>query len=315
MRGRVPTGMASSADGLSSRGDAGDAAQPQREPGRSGPRCPQYGDGAGALLAICWRSRACSRFPSRITDSELRLVAAASRRLVEKLVALDAQADPQTDSGGFPLHDSGRWPVLTEAARSPERSSGRNDGPAPQPALERIADRNRRWDLLPALPVTNLAAELLASRNLLTALAGPSMPLPWMPKAARCPCGSRRRPDPGAGEPGEECCRSHALGRAYPYQPARASRGSGCGSVPCAGHRGQRAGNSFGWRLKRSSRRATPRETRVSRADGWPLSHRGLGLSITRSIVEAAGGRISAANRAQGGARIEIELPVRQAGF
>jgi signal transduction histidine kinase len=44
---------------------------------------------------------------------------------------------------------------------------------------------------------------------------------------------------------------------------------------------------------------------------GWPLSHRGLGLAITRSIVEAAGGRIAAASRVAGGARLEIELPVR----
>ena len=44
---------------------------------------------------------------------------------------------------------------------------------------------------------------------------------------------------------------------------------------------------------------------------GWPASHRGLGLSITRSIVEAAGGSIHAANRAPSGARFEIELPVR----
>jgi signal transduction histidine kinase len=44
---------------------------------------------------------------------------------------------------------------------------------------------------------------------------------------------------------------------------------------------------------------------------GWAAAHRGLGLSISRSIVEAAGGRIRAANRAAGGARIEIELPVR----
>jgi two-component system sensor histidine kinase CpxA len=44
---------------------------------------------------------------------------------------------------------------------------------------------------------------------------------------------------------------------------------------------------------------------------GWPVSHRGLGLSITRSIVEGAGGRIHAANRSPSGARFEIELPVR----
>jgi signal transduction histidine kinase len=56
----------------------------------------------------------------------------------------------------------------------------------------------------------------------------------------------------------------------------------------------------------------------------WPAAHRGLGLFICRSIVEAAGGRMLAGNRGQfrgqsggpfgeqsGGARIEIELPVR----
>ena len=42
---------------------------------------------------------------------------------------------------------------------------------------------------------------------------------------------------------------------------------------------------------------------------GWPAAHRGLGLSITRSIVETAGGRIHAANRTQAGAKFEIELP------
>jgi C4-dicarboxylate-specific signal transduction histidine kinase len=36
-----------------------------------------------------------------------------------------------------------------------------------------------------------------------------------------------------------------------------------------------------------------------------------LGLAICRSLVEGAGGRLVASNRAQGGARFEIELPVR----
>ena len=43
---------------------------------------------------------------------------------------------------------------------------------------------------------------------------------------------------------------------------------------------------------------------------GWPASHRGLGLAITRSIVKTAGGSITASNRAKGGARFEISLPV-----
>jgi signal transduction histidine kinase len=41
-------------------------------------------------------------------------------------------------------------------------------------------------------------------------------------------------------------------------------------------------------------------------------SHRGLGLSITRSIVEAAGGHIYAENRVPRGTRFVIELPVRE---
>ena len=53
------------------------------------------------------------------------------------------------------------------------------------------------------------------------------------------------------------------------------------------------------WR--RSSPPATPRAPRATEARGsWPVIHRGLGLAISRSIVEAAGGRIVAANRVPG---------------
>jgi signal transduction histidine kinase len=58
--------------------------------------------------------------------------------------------------------------------------------------------------------------------------------------------------------------------------------------------------------------------TRIGEGAGdarWPFHHRGLGLAITRSIVEAAGGRITAQNREQGGARFEIELPVSRNRF
>jgi signal transduction histidine kinase len=173
-------------------------------------------------------------------------------------------------------------------------------------------ERTRRYDLMPAAPIDNLAGEVLANRNLLAALAGPSITLTLdaeggslpvrltgedltrilvnliknaseaMPEGGRILLTLRERTGPdGAVEALTLTVEDNGPG--IPKKALDKIFDSGYST---------RAGNDF-------------------RHDGWPASHRGLGLSITRSIVEAAGGSIHAVNRALTGARFEIELPVR----
>jgi signal transduction histidine kinase len=233
---------------------------------------------------------------------ELRLVATASRRLVEKLLALDARLDSRIAPDAGLLSDLGA--ARTEA----------------EPLGAVRLERARRWDLLPPEPIDNLAAEFTANRNLLSALAGPSIALTvdveggalpvWLtgedltrilvnlvknaaealPAAGRIAlrlhefhAGADRAPwlvltieDNGPGIPQEALEKIFDSG--YTTRGSDASGGGASGS---------------------------------SSPDNWPASHRGLGLSITRSIVEAAGGSIHAANRAPAGACFKIELPVR----
>lgn len=240
---------------------------------------------------------------------ELRLVAAASRRLVEKLVALDAHAVSSAANDPFSRRNTGRWPLFTAAARN----SAQSGGPGMDPKRELPA--SHRWDLLPAVPVANLAAELLANRNLLSALIGPSIALTVeadggarpvrltgedltrilvnlvknaseaMPGGGRIHISLRERP-PAAGT---AACLALAVEDNGPGIPESALE-----KVFTSGYTTRANGESEG---------------------AWALAHRGLGLAITRSIVEAAGGRIAAVSRNEGGARFEIELPVRESGL
>jgi signal transduction histidine kinase len=257
---------------------------------------------------------------------ELRLVAAASRRLVEKLVALDTR---QANGAGL---------AGIAGAAGTANASGTLAGDAVWagagfPAEIRQA-RRRRWDPLPAVPIDNLAGELLANRNLLAALAGPSIALTVdiqggsqavrltgedltrilvnlvknaaeaMPEGGRIQLGLGERSatmeaapwlvltveDNGPGIPHGALDEIFTSG-----YTTRAERTPG----PAPSADGV------------SSQTACPEgpSERSSSQNGWPTGHRGLGLSITRSIIEAAGGAIHAANRARGGARFEILLP------
>jgi hypothetical protein len=301
--------------------------------------------------------------------SELRLVAAASRRLVEKLVALDAQAaaEPGPDGlgldsrggSGFEAALSDGWsanglpdPALKRALNrsldwtahweaggqsmesspgtDPGRSAGTDIGRSPEPGLGRSAEtdlgRSRRWESIFAVPIHDLAAELAANRNLLAALAGPGIAVTVeadggarpvrltaedltrllvnlvkngaeaMPAGGRIQIGLRERPrESGAAEWLELTIEDN-----------------GPGIAPEAVEKIFESGFTTHSR-NASTNGGLPGNGGSPANGGWPGAHRGLGLAITRSLVEASGGRISASNRTGAnstGARFEIQLPV-----
>ncbi len=280
---------------------------------------------------------------------ELRLVAAASRRLVEKIVAIDAlrglpgtvgvagvpgTAFPQTPATALVQTTGSAFPQtvdsLSRAAQGGREQAGSliatssildqiQGGDASDLDKAGIADpsytkASRRWDLLPAVPVANLAAELLANRNLLAALAGPTIALTVHTEG-------------GAGPvrlTGEDLTRVlvNLVKNATEALPSGGRIHIGLREEPPA--HGTAAcllltveDNGPGIQLDALETIFTSGYTSHGMSEGsngnWTLSHRGLGLTITRSIVEGAGGRITACNREHGGARFALELPLRKA--
>jgi signal transduction histidine kinase len=230
--------------------------------------------------------------------SELRLVAAASRRLVEKLVALDCRPG---NGVTFPAIES----------------KGRSEGCAIAPSRRDDTEWNRSWEPLPAAPIVNLAEELLANRNLLAALAGPAI-------AVTVDADGGARPVRLSGEDLTRVLVNLVK------NAAEAMPEGGRVQISLCEHAAE--GGTAGWlalaiedngpgipaealeKVFETGYTASGRNG--SSTSGWLATRRGLGLAICRSIVEAAGGRICAAQRPQGhGARFEIELPVRNVGI
>jgi signal transduction histidine kinase len=229
--------------------------------------------------------------------NELRLVATASRRLVEKLLVLDARQTPVASS--------------ETATGSGEFCPGEE-----QPAAGRL-EQTRRRDLLPAEPIDNLAAEVQANRNLLAALAGPSTALTVEVEGSALPVRLT----------GEDLTRIlvNLLKNAAEAMLAG-------GRIAINLHEFHAGEQLSPWLMLTiedngpgiprealekifesgySTRSSGASNSDANRHGGWLAFHRGLGLSITRSIVEAAGGSIVAASSAPSGARFEIMLPVR----
>ncbi len=252
---------------------------------------------------------------------ELRLIAVASRRLVEKLVALDAHVPP--GNALSVSHPSARPPDPGLDSRH-TLSGDSNPGsdlsfgflPQSGPNSAHISDSTWRRDLLPALPVANLAAELLANRNLLAALAGPAVAVTVDAQGGSQPVRLTTEDltrvlvnlVKNAGEAMPKGGRIHLSLSEQP--PANGTLPSVILAIE---------DNGPGIPVEVLDKIFSAGFTTGGTADAGPgnflWAHRGLGLSIIRSIVEAAGGRVSASNRPQGGARFLIELPVRKSSF
>lgn len=220
---------------------------------------------------------------------ELRLVASASRRLVDKLAALDRpdRANTTAQTGQFWRNQgtyTERWPATLAGGYARE-----------------LGD--------PVAPggVENLAAELLATRSLLSALAGPStvvmVDAQGGARAARINAEDLTRVMVNLVKNAVEAMPTG--GRILIWLREKACPG---------GIRLQLTVEDNGPGIPEDAldRVFESGYTGHTREDGRPLTHRGLGLAITRAIIEASGGSIHAENRAEGGAKLVMELPARE---
>jgi signal transduction histidine kinase len=224
--------------------------------------------------------------------SELRLLAAASRKLVEKLVMLDEREND--DLGELCLRAGlGAGLASGQAARQP------------------AADLAQR---LPNDPIENLQDDLLAIRNLLDAMAGLAISV-----SVRTEGGAR-----GVRLSSEDLTRvlvnlvknaAEAMRRAGQIEITLKERPDADGNPASVVLTVEDTGPGIAAenieRLFEAGFTTHPAGADGEGDGGWPATHRGLGLAITRSVIETAGGGIHAANREGGGALFEIELPIR----
>jgi len=216
---------------------------------------------------------------------ELRLVAAASRRMVEKLSALDARAGMEQ----------------MDALPASEQSIS---------AAGALAGRNPVREVMVPEPVGNLSQELVASRNLLSTLAGPEIALTLNVKGGQRPV---RLTATDLIRLLVNLVKNSA--EAMPFggrieiilRERKDATGRNCLALTIED---TGSGIREGSLEKIFESGFTTHDPEVRAKGAWPVSHKGLGLAVCRSIVEAAGGNITASNRPRGGARFEIELPV-----
>ena len=223
-------------------------------------------------------------------SSELRLLSEASRCLVEKLSHLDTREEEDRPSGRTLPSRQGR--LFAETAESAPWNAF-----SPEPLSGGLIDDFRE--------------ELLSCAGLLAAIPGPSVAVSVVAEGGAWPVRMS----------GENLIRAlvnlvknsaESIGGAGSIELCLSERRDEAGAVRGVVLSVEDTGGGIPADLEEkifehgfTTRAATP-------VAGWPSGHRGVGLAITRSIVEAAGGSIQAGNRGEGGgARFVLELPVR----
>jgi signal transduction histidine kinase len=233
--------------------------------------------------------------------SELRLVVSASRRLVEKLVLLDTR-----DSVGSGSLD---WTGSDRAL------SGRSLRPAATGLAATFVDQLTAR--MPNDPIRDLRQELFENSNLLGAMAGVSVAVTVEADGGNYPVDltseDLTRILVNLVKNSTESMRTAGTIRIALSDCIDVSR-----ETPRLLLTVEDTGPGIPAELREKifAPGFTSHPGRTADPDKpesrWLVDHRGLGLSITRSIVEAAGGCISAGCSERGGAQFEIELPVRR---
>jgi signal transduction histidine kinase len=224
--------------------------------------------------------------------AELQLVAAASRRLVDRLMSLGGPEKSSIAPSRITTQFNPLLSLPEIAANKPKTT--------------------KYWDEMPPKLIGDLAWELQTKRNLLAALAGPAITVTVNAVGGALPVRLS----------------SEDLTRVLVNLAKNAADAMPDGGriqlilreCPAAAGEGQRLilnfeDNGLGIPPKALEKifeiGYTTRSKTGCAGESWQTEHRGLGLSITRSIVESAGGQIRAANRDPLGACFQIELPVR----
>jgi signal transduction histidine kinase len=238
---------------------------------------------------------------------ELRLVSGAGRRLLEKMAVAESVTELQNPALQNPAQ-SRNVPsprLRTDSRTAPVHSDGSLDGERSldgRGSLDRSSRASRQAIVPRGRPVADLAGELRGNHQLLSALVGPGITIGLSISGGQ-------RPVAMAGDDLTRVLVNLArnAAEAMPFGGhiqisleegveylALSFTDNGPGIPETALETIFKPGYSTHAGLA-SAPGSEPASNAASCA--WPVQHRGLGLSIVRSLVTAAGGSIWAANR------------------